>query len=72
MNPDLSLIIYKKNLSHLGGSFHKASDFAQVTVSRLWVQPCLGLCAVSAEPTLDPLTPSLCAPPLRVRALSQK
>ena len=58
-------------LGHLGGSVSWASDFASgpdLVVCEF--EPCMGLCAVSAELTSDPLFPPLLAPPLRV--LSQK
>ena len=47
----------------LGGSVSWASNFSSghdLTVPEF--EPCIGLCAVSAEPALDPLTPSLSAP----------
>ena len=44
-----------------GGSVHRSSDFGSrhdLTVRK--VEPRVGLSAVSTEPALDPLSPSLC------------
>ena len=48
----------------LGGSDGSASDFGSGHDLKVCeFEPCIGLSAVSAEPTSDPLSPSLFVPP---------
>ena len=47
-------------------------DLAQVMILQFHEsKPCKGLCAVSAEPVWDSVSPSLCPSPARVLILSK-
>ena len=68
----LPLSVSKINAQEcLGGSVGELSAFdSGHDPTVLEFEPCMGLSAVSAELTLDPLSPSLSAPPLLTCMLS--
>ena len=73
MKEDLFSFVIKKVCGHLGGSVSWASDFGlghDLAVCEFELH--IGLTAVSEEPALGPLSPSLSAPHMHVLSLKNK